>query len=618
MCGGIKIKNPYKLIEKANDTFNLYLNNHDDFENFMKNSNNNQKEINGLFNSFLKEYSDHQRKLDNINQKFLDFFEILTTVVSENNKSIENLQLQLDHLSKDIATKSESNLNVMNQNLDDIKTVMDSNFSDMDNVVSNNTNLINSESKKQLDEIKTLKDSLSEGFVDSRDLINLEFEKQLDEIKTLKDSLSEGFVDSRDLINLEFEKQLDEIKTLENSISVGFMGSNDLIISESQDQKDGINNIISKQDDFQENILQNQKDGINNIISKQDDFQENILQNQKDGINNIISKQDDFQEIYLQDQNTIKSFIDSQVDINKNLNNAVNLFVLNYDECKRCFFNDEEKILKKYLDTDELFRICYFNNIQFLSYSPHENRILLKTKEGIILGTNNRFYTIKEVIGFDGYSVPQLYEFDDFVVFDVGMNRAYASLRFAEFDNCSRVFGFEIDEDTYNKAVYNINLNPDLSKKIKPYNIGLSDKDEEVELYYLEGADGVNTVEHDLVDIQYDFKKSTDEVKTKVVKVKKTTDVINEIMENENISSKIVLKIDVEGSEYKIIDDLIESDLIYKMDLIIGEGHKFIDRNLSDDLLNCGFKKIEFKEKKVVYNFAFVKEEYYDVWPLKK
>ena len=567
MCGGIKIKNPYKLIEKANDTFNLYLNNHDDFENFMKNSNNNQKEINGLFNSFLKEYSDHQRKLDNINQKFLDFFEILTTVVSENNKSIENLQLQLDHLSKDIATKSESNLNVMNQNLDDIKTVMDSNFSDMDNVVSNNTNLINSESKKQLDEIKTL-----------------------------KDSLSEGFVDSRDLINLEFEKQLDEIKTLENSISVGFMGSNDLIISESQDQKDGINNIISKQDDFQENILQNQKDGINNIISKQDDFQ----------------------EIYLQDQNTIKSFIDSQVDINKNLNNAVNLFVLNYDECKRCFFNDEEKILKKYLDTDELFRICYFNNIQFLSYSPHENRILLKTKEGIILGTNNRFYTIKEVIGFDGYSVPQLYEFDDFVVFDVGMNRAYASLRFAEFDNCSRVFGFEIDEDTYNKAVYNINLNPDLSKKIKPYNIGLSDKDEEVELYYLEGADGVNTVEHDLVDIQYDFKKSTDEVKTKVVKVKKTTDVINEIMENENISSKIVLKIDVEGSEYKIIDDLIESDLIYKMDLIIGEGHKFIDRNLSDDLLNCGFKKIEFKEKKVVYNFAFVKEEYYDVWPLKK
>ena len=567
MCGGIKIKNPYKLIEKANDTFNLYLNNHDDFENFMKNSNNNQKEINGLFNSFLKEYSDHQRKLDNINQKFLDFFEILTTVVSENNKSIENLQLQLDHLSKDIATKSESNLNVMNQNLDDIKTVMDSNFSDMNNVVSNNTNLINSESKKQLDEIKTL-----------------------------KDSLSEGFVDSRDLINLEFEKQLDEIKTLENSISVGFMGSNDLIISESQDQKDGINNIISKQDDFQENILQNQKDGINNIISKQDDFQ----------------------EIYLQDQNTIKSFIDSQVDINKNLNNAVNLFVLNYDECKRCFFNDEEKILKKYLDTDELFRICYFNNIQFLSYSPHENRILLKTKEGIILGTNNRFYTIKEVIGFDGYSVPQLYEFDDFVVFDVGMNRAYASLRFAEFDNCSRVFGFEIDEDTYNKAVYNINLNPDLSKKIKPYNIGLSDKDEEVELYYLEGADGVNTVEHDLVDIQYDFKKSTDEVKTKVVKVKKTTDVINEIMENENISSKIVLKIDVEGSEYKIIDDLIESDLIYKMDLIIGEGHKFIDRNLSDDLLNCGFKKIEFKEKKVVYNFAFVKEEYYDVWPLKK
>ena len=574
LCGGIKIKNPYKFVEKANDTINLYLNDREDLENFIFNSNNNQKRLNDLFDSFLREYSLHKENLDNVNQKFLDFFEILITVVSENNKLIGNLQSQIDNLSNDVNENSENNLNVINQNLDSLKTIMDNTFSDVNNAVSNNTDLINSESEKQMDEIKALKDSLGEGFVDSHDLINSGFEKQMDEIKVLKDSLGEGFVDSHDLIDSGFGKQMDEIKALENSLNQGFMSSNDLIVTESL--------------------------------------------NQKDGLNKIIAKQDDFHETYVQDQNIIKSFIDSQVDVNKNLNDAVDLFVLNYAECKRCFFNDQEKILKKYLDTDELFRICYFNNIQFLSYSPHENKILLKTKEGIILGTNNRFYTIKEVIGFDVYSVPQLYQFDDFVVFDVGMNRAYASLRFAEFDNCSQVFGFEIDEDTYNKAVYNINLNPILSKKIKPYNIGLSNKDEEVELYYLDGADGVNTVEHDLVDIQYDFKESEDEVKSKIVKVKKTTDVINEIIENENISSKIVLKIDVEGSEYNIIDDLIESGLIYKMDLIIGEGHKFIDRNLADDLLNCGFKKIEFKEKKVVYNFAFVKEEYYDIWPLKK
>ena len=246
-----------------------------------------------------------------------------------------------------------------------------------------------------------------------------------------------------------------------------------------------------------------------------------------------------------------------------------------------------------------------------------ENKILLKTKEGIILSTNNRFYTIKEVIGFDGYSVPQLFQFDDFVVFDIGMNRAYASLRFAEFNNCSAVYGFEIDEDTYNKAIYNMNLNLDLSKKITPYNFGLSNSDEEVELYYIEGADGVNTVESDLVKIQYEMKDNPDKIKTKSVKVKKTSEVIENIIKSEKINSKIVLKIDTEGSEYNIIDDLIESGLIYKMDLILGEGHKFNDRNLSKELSKLGFKEIERKDHKIVYSFAFVKEEFYDIWPLK-
>ena len=53
------------------------------------------------------------------------------------------------------------------------------------------------------------------------------------------------------------------------------------------------------------------------------------------------------------------------------------------------------------------------------------------------------------------------------------------------------------------------------------------------------------------------------------------------------------------------------------MDLIVGEGHKFNDRNLSEELLKIGFKEIENKDNKIVYNFAFVKEEFYDVWPLK-
>lgn len=76
------------------------------------------------------------------------------------------------------------------------------------------------------------------------------------------------------------------------------------------------------------------------------------------------------------------------------------------------------------------------------------------------------------------------------------------------------------------------------------------------------------------------------------------------------------MKVDTEGSEYDIIDDLIESGLINKIDLIVGEGHKFNNRNISDDLLKIGFKEIEYRDYEIVYNFAFIKEEYYDFWPL--
>ena len=497
------MKNPYNLIEKANETFNLYLNKYSEIEKYMESSKIEQNEIKILFNSFLEQYNSQQDNNKEINENFLELLQKLIDEDKINKKMINELKYQFKELN--------SNQKIITDSINDLNTKINN----IDNFINITSNNLNNELNINFNEIK-------KSIFQNDNLINAESEKQLNEIKTLNEK-----------INTESNKQLNEIKQ--------------------------------------------------------------INENQKN----------------------IQQILNSYNDMNNKLNDAIDLFVLNYEECKKSFFNDNEYILKNYLDTDDLFRTCYFNNIQFLSYSPLENKILLKTKEGIILSTNNRFYTIKEVIGFDGYSVPQLYQFDDFVVFDIGMNRAYASLRFAEFNNCSAVYGFEIDEDTYYKAIYNMNLNPDLSKKITPYNFGLSNSNEEMKLYYIEGADGVNTVESDLVKIQYEMKENPDKIKTKSVQVKKTSEIIENIIKSEKINSKIVLKIDTEGSEYNIIDDLIESGLIYKMDLILGEGHKFNNRNLSKELLKLGFKEIERKDHKIVYSFAFVKDEFYDIWPLK-
>ena len=301
----------------------------------------------------------------------------------------------------------------------------------------------------------------------------------------------------------------------------------------------------------------------------------------------------------------------------KNSDSKISIFTDNFSEFKRYFFKDEEENLKKFLNTEDLFKLCYFNDIEFLSFSPAENKLLLKDKFGTILATNNRYYNILEVIAYDSYSVPQLYEFDDFVVFDIGMNRGYSSLRFAEFDNCSMVYGFEIDDVTYDKAVYHKKLNPQLADKLKLHNFGISNKNSKEELYFLKGADTLSTLEPDFVDIEFQLKAAKDKVETKLVEVRRASEVIEHIIERDNIKSKIVLKIDTEGSEYKIIDDLIQSNTINEVDLILGEGHKFCDEDIGLKLENAGFKLIKRTDFDIVYNFAYVKGEYIDKWLLK-
>lgn len=306
---------------------------------------------------------------------------------------------------------------------------------------------------------------------------------------------------------------------------------------------------------------------------------------------------------------------DNILQLIQDLDSKISIFTNNFQKYKQYFFKDEEKNLIKF-NTVDLFLLCYCNNIEILSFSPAENKLLLKNKNGTILATDNRYFNISEVIANDAYSVPQLYEFNDFVVFDIGMNRGYASLRFAEFNNCSMVYGFEIDDITYNKAIYHKKLNSQLADKLKLYNFGISDKNSSETLYFVKGADTLSTIEADYMDIQYPVKSSKDKVETKIVEVRRASEVIENIIKVDNIKSKIVLKIDTEGSEYKIIDDLIQTDTIKNIDLIMGEAHQFGDNEIDLKLKNAGFKLIKRVDLKNVYTFAYVKEEYFDKWIL--
>ena len=350
------------------------------------------------------------------------------------------------------------------------------------------------------------------------------------------------------------------------------------------------------------------------------EFMEKSLENQEKAAEFIVAFNKNqkitgqFIDRYEEKQKKIDAFVDSYVSINDDLKKAVDIFNRNYYNCKDYFFNGDEPLFKM-MDTDDFFQMCFFNNIKLLSYSPSENRIYLKTEDGIILVTNNRFYTIKEIFACGGYSVPQLHQFKDFVVFDIGMNRGYAALKFANFDSCKAVYGFEINEETYDFALENFNLNPAIIHKIKPYKFGLSDGNKTVEIYCLPGADGVTTTELEFTNVQGEWLKGKEKMETKKAKVKDAGTVISNIIETNEIDCNIVLKIDTEGSEHKIIDSLINKGVLDKLDIIMGENHlesEDLDKKL------VGFKSINKKYfSDTLYSFCYVKDKFYNVLPLK-
>ena len=504
------MKNPYTFVNKANSTFNLYLEKFSEFEKFMEESQKEQEKTNRLLLEFKKEYQDYQNNINSILVELSGMSESIIKEVMKNNVELENIN-DINEFNQ------EKIINLIKKNEKNSNKLLVSSNNKIENSIENSTS----------------------------DLIyNI----------TGSDSSLRGHVD-------------------------GAVGGLDSSLRGHVDGAVG---------------------GLDSSIRS-------------------INKQND--ELYLLSNkliSTINNFVENQETHNNKSNKAINLFNSLYDDCKKYYLNNQVEELSKYLRTGELFRLGFFNDIQYISFSPAENKILLKSPEGILFFTNNRFYTLKEVIAFNGYSIPQLYQFDDFIVFDIGMNRAYASLWFANFENCSHVYGFEIDDSTYNMAVENIGLNTHLSNKITPYNIGFSDTDEIVDLYYISGCDGVNTMISEFTNIQVELKENKDKICTKQVEVKKSSEIISKIIEDNNISSKIVLKIDTEGAEYKIVDDLIQSGIINKIDVILGEGHIFSEKNIVEDLLSLGFKQIKYNEQSFTYDFAFVKDEYHDIWPLKE
>ena len=153
---------------------------------------------------------------------------------------------------------------------------------------------------------------------------------------------------------------------------------------------------------------------------------------------------------------------------------------------------------------------------------------------------------------------------EDSVVIDIGMNRAIASLFFAAKETVKKIYAFEPFEPTLALAKKNLNLNPELNKKVRIFAYGLGKENTTLEIpYSINLSDCMSTTR------TVSVKKN---VRTETVTVKDAAQTLAPIFE-ENKTNRIIIKCDCEGAEFEILERLNEENLVGKIDALLMEYH---------------------------------------------
>ena len=191
------------------------------------------------------------------------------------------------------------------------------------------------------------------------------------------------------------------------------------------------------------------------------------------------------------------------------------------------------------------------------------------------------------------------------IFLDCGANRGQSINAFLkEFPNSNEfeIFSFEASKSEEILS----SLNNYKSEKIKIFNSAVDTQDGYKKFY--DSGDTSSSL--------------IDRNRTKNITKVKTISLSKFILENFDKKDYIILKIDIEGSEYDVIDDLFKKGIFNSIDLFFAEIHgsktsKSLDDgiNLINKVSSCGHKIYEWEAKDFKYNNF--KQNYYTIEKIK-
>jgi FkbM family methyltransferase len=178
------------------------------------------------------------------------------------------------------------------------------------------------------------------------------------------------------------------------------------------------------------------------------------------------------------------------------------------------------------------------------------------------------------------------------VLIDVGMNVAVTSLFFAKNELIEKIYSFEPFAKTFAYAIKNIQSNPAVGHKINPRNYGLDKSNQFVEVKYIidnKGSVGVGGIPEGLLNAY------KDNVAIEKIELRSGLEEFKSILA-ENEGASFIAKIDCEGSEYVIMQDLYEHGLLQKIKIFMIEWHEKGPSAIIELLSKAGFSTLSFGE----------------------
>tara|TARA_R110002033_G_scaffold34427_1_gene72098 strand:+ start:6651 stop:7535 length:885 start_codon:yes stop_codon:yes gene_type:complete len=192
---------------------------------------------------------------------------------------------------------------------------------------------------------------------------------------------------------------------------------------------------------------------------------------------------------------------------------------------------------------------------QGLLFSFDNNKIYVETFEEILI--------LNEIFVLNQY---KHYIKHKLVLIDIGANIGVASIFFSKFKNIEKIYAYEPVEITYNQALLNFKLNKSCEKvEIKNYGLANSERKDIFDFNKnVKGNTGIRG------NLSSSYAKELIK-KVEVSLLSASDEIIKISQKHQNV--KIFVKLDCEGGEYEIFENLVKSKCINEIDYFILEWH---------------------------------------------